>query len=637
MCGIYGFTRADPDSDGDRAILENMARVNVHRGPDDQGSLLTGEIALGMRRLSIIDLAGGHQPISSEDGSVHVVQNGEIYNYRELREELLQRGHRFRTQSDTEVILHLYEDFGCDCLEHLRGMFAIALWDERRKQLLLARDRLGIKPLYYTSRGGILVFASELKALLQHPRVARELDLTAIDQYLTYLYIPSPRTIFRKIHKLSPGHRLIWSEGTFRVERYWDLKFEREPAHRKLDEAAEELRSILLESVRAHLVADVPLGALLSGGLDSSSVVALMSAAGYQPKTFSIGFGQKNYDELGFAGAVARRYGTVHHEEVVEPEAAQILPALVWHLDEPFADTSAIPTFAVARMARNHLKVVLSGDGGDELFAGYSWLRQSRMAGRMATLPRWMRRVLASRVRGFGRGGSILDKVGRVARDSLAAPETGFTRRVSCWTDLLKSSCYGTELLKAGESTHGELLSILEDDRLGDFGSRMLFADTRRYLPDDCLSKVDRMTMAHGLEARVPLVDHRVAEFTARLPFQWKLRGMTTKFILKRAMEPYLPGITLRQRKQGFAVPVDDWLRGPLGGEARRFLLSSRFRERNLFRPAGVEALLAAHAGGRENLGQQIWTLLCLEVWCRLFLDGTLPGEAPGINLAELA
>ena len=371
--------------------------------------------------------------------------------------------------------------------------------------------------------------------------------------------------------------------------------------------------------------------------MDSSSIVALMCKAGHRPKTFSIGFGQRSFNELGYARQVARMYGTDHHEEMVEPDAAQILPSLIWHLDEPFADTSAVPTHAVAALAHRHLKVVLSGDGGDEMFAGYSWLRQWKVADRLAAWPRSLRTALAKTVGGFGRGKSFLARVGRLAADSLATPEEGFLRRVSCWTDPLKRQCYGPDLARAGTDSHRELLTILTDGRIPGFGSRMLYADTKRYLPDDCLAKVDRMTMAHGLEARVPLVDHRVAEFAGRLPFEWKLHGLTTKHILKKAMASDLPPVTTRQRKQGFAVPVDAWLRGPLGDQARRLILSPRARARGLFNAAGLEALLAAHGEGREDLGQQIWTLLCLEVWCRLYLDGPPPGSAPQASLADLA
>jgi asparagine synthase (glutamine-hydrolysing) len=633
VCGIYGFTMRG--TGGDRAVLERMARATAHRGPDDQGEHIDHDVAIGMRRLSIIDLAGGHQPIANEDESIRIVLNGEIYNYAGLREDLLRRGHAFRTRSDTEVILHLFEDEGPDCLHRLRGMFAIAVWDSRRKVLFLARDRLGIKPLYYAARDGGLVFASELKALLQHPSVPRRIDLSAIDRYLTHLYIPSPGTVFEGVRKLPPGHRLSWSGGEPRVERYWDLRFEAPPPGRSLDEAAGELREVLLDSVRAHMVADVPVGALLSGGVDSSSVVALMCAAGFRPKTFSIGFGTKDHDELRYAREVARRYGTDHHEEVVEPDAARLLPAILWHCDEPFADSSAVPTWAVAALARKHLKVVLSGDGGDELFAGYTWLRQSGRAKRMAFLPRALREVLARRVRGFGRGGSLLERAGRMAADSLANPEEGFLRRVSCWTGPLKEACYAADLARAAGPS-GDLLAILRDPALPDFGSRMLRADTARYLPDDCLAKVDRMTMAHGLEARVPLVDHRVAEFAARLPFDWKLRGLTTKFILKKALARDLPPVIVRQRKQGFAIPVDGWLRGPLAGTVRRLVTSPRARGRGIFRPEGIDALLEAHASGREDLGQQVWALLCLEVWFRLYIDGP-PGEsAPEAGLDDL-
>jgi asparagine synthase (glutamine-hydrolysing) len=360
-----------------------------------------------------------------------------------------------------------------------------------------------------------------------------------------------------------------------------------------------------------------------------------MASAGLRPKTFSIGFGERDFDELRYAREIARRYGTDHHEEVVQPDAAQLLPTILWHLDEPFADASAVPTYTVASLARKHLKVVLSGDGGDELFAGYLWLRRARTVDRMGVLPEGLRRALARRVRGFGRGASILEKVGRIAQDSLAPPEEGFLRRISSWTDALKRRCYGPDLTRAATASHRDLLALLEDGP-ADFGSRMLYADTKRYLPDDCLVKVDRMTMAHGLEARVPFVDHRVAEFAARLPFSWKLRGMTTKYILKLAMRPYLPEVTTRQRKRGFSLPVDAWIRGPLAPHVTRLIRSSTFRSRGLFSREGIEELLASHESRREELGQQLWALLCFEIWCRIYLDGPPPETAPAVSLADL-
>ena len=608
MCGIAGILSLDgrPVAAED---VRSMCDAIVHRGPDDEGFFIRPDVGLGMRRLSIIDLHTGHQPLSNEDGSVWVVFNGEIYNFQSLRHDLIRRGHTLATSTDTEVIVHLYEDHGADLVDHLRGMFAFALWDARKKRLLLGRDRLGIKPLYYADLGDRLVFASELKAILQLPGVERQLDWTALNHLFTNLTTPSSQSILRGIRKLEPAHVLTAGPNLpARVSRYWDVVFE---PNRKATEQdlIEELREKIDESVRMHMVSDVPVGAFLSGGIDSSSVVAHMTRHAARPvKTFAIGFKEASFNELPYARTIARRFGTDHYEQIVEPDILRIVDDLVWHLDEPFGDPSAIPTFVVSRMAADHVKVVLSGDGGDELFAGYDKYRVEQRERRYSRLPRFARKALAvigSRMREGAKGRNF----------ALHHSLTGWDRYFDAGTFFRERS--RQELL------HPDVFARVQkyDPRqFGNWLSAAQYLDLHSYLPLDILTKVDRMSMAHSLEVRVPLLDHKLVEFAATIPPELNLNGSSGKQLFKKGMRGILPDEVIDRPKRGFAVPLATWFRGELEGFARDLLLSRRCRERNIFNSAYVERLLDLHRGGRP-LDLQLWTLMSFEMWCRTFID----------------
>jgi len=615
------------------AALRRMNRMLRHRGPDEEGYHEAPHVALAMCRLRVIDPAGGSQPVSNEDGSVWTVYNGEIYNFRELRGELRPRGHRFRTQSDTEVVVHAYEAFGVDCVRRLRGMFAFALWDARRERLLLARDRLGVKPLYYWQRGDRVAFASELKSLLQLPDLPREVDPEALDLYLTYGYVPAPRSVFRGVRKLPPAHVLVLDRAGLRVERYWDFV----PAERPsgtLRDAVTELRERLRGAVRSHLVSDVPVGAFLSGGLDSSTVVALMSREGTRPvRTFSIGFREARFDELPYARLVARRYDTEHRELVVEPGAARRLPELLSHFDEPFADSSAIPTYLVSELARQHVTVVLTGDGGDEVFCGYEWQRRHQLLQRLYRLPAPLR-AWAPRLAGLVPPGRWRQRAEGLLADVRLGPAEGYLRRMTLFDAPRRRELYHGDLRRAldGHDSLAALRGWLEALPHADFRNRMLYADTHFYCPEDCLTKVDRMTMAWSLEARVPLLDHELVEFMATVPPQWKLRGLTPKYLLRLAVRDLLPPALLRRRKQGFSVPVGPWLRGPLHDAARDLLLDARAAARGWLRPEAVRRLLDEHRAGRADHGHRLYALLGLEVWARQYLD-RVPAVGSGVGV----
>ncbi|HMC21784.1 MAG TPA: asparagine synthase (glutamine-hydrolyzing) [Thermoanaerobaculia bacterium] len=609
MCGIAGILSLD----GRPVVAEdvqNMCDAIVHRGPDDQGLFVRPDVGLGMRRLSIIDLQTGQQPISNEDGSVWVVFNGEIYNFQALRNDLIGRGHRLATRTDTEVIVHLYEEYGASVVDHLRGMFAFALWDARRKRLLLGRDRLGIKPLYYADFGDRLVFASELKAILQLPGVERELDWVAVNHLLTNLTTPSSQSIIRGIRKLEPAHVLLAGpDAPTRVLRYWDVVFE--PNRRATeDDLIEELRETIDESVGMHMISDVPVGAFLSGGIDSSSVVAHMAQqAGRRPvKTFAIGFNEASFNELPYARTIARRFGTDHHELVLEPDITGIVDDLVWHLDEPFGDPSAIPTFMVSRMAAEQVKVVLSGDGGDELFAGYDKYSVEQRERRYSRLPLFVRRTL----------GAVGSRMGESARGRNFL----LHHSLSGWERYIDAAAFFRERARR-ELLHPDVFAPLQNDdplRGAHWLSAAQYLDLHRYLPDDILTKVDRMSMAHSLEVRVPLLDHKVVEFAATIPPELNLNGDGGKCLFKKAMRGILPDEVIDRPKRGFAVPLASWFRGELEGFARELLLSRRCRERNIFNHAYVERVLDLHRGGRP-LDFQLWTLISFEMWCRTFVD----------------
>src|SRR6266496_857766 len=625
MCGITGFidlwTTKGRQQERSR-VLDVMCRVIRHRGPDDQGVLIKDGVALGMRRLSIIDLAGGQQPISGEDGSATVVFNGEIYNFLELKQHLQSRGHVFRTHSDTEAIVHAYEEYGASCVDHLRGMFAFAIWDDKTQQLFIARDRVGKKPLYYTTTpDGTFVFGSELKSLLQHSSVSRQTDPEALDAYLTLGYVPDPLSIFRGIHKLPPGHHLTFSKGEVRIAQYWDFQFS--PAESKNEnEYLEELRALLDESVRLRLVSDVPLGAFLSGGIDSSTIVALMARYMDQPvKTFSIGFHEDSYNELEFARLTAKKYGTDHHEFFVTPEICSIVDELAWHFDEPFADSSAIPTYMVSKLAREHVTVVLSGDGGDELFAGYTRYVVDRGRSAFSRMPGLVRKGLMQPLSSHLPHGTLgRNFIHNISLD----PIDRYLDSVSVFTRLNKESLY----------TDGFRQQLRDEDWVtkcfhklaakvdtGKSLDALLYLDSKTYLPGDIMTKVDRMSMAVSLEARAPLLDHKLIDFVTHIPASMKLAGDETKHILKRAVSDQVPKEILNRPKQGFGVPVQDWINQQLRGRMHDVLSDSRTRQRGYVNPAYLEVLLDEHERGRRDHSMGLWALLMLELWHRQFVD----------------
>lgn len=617
MCGIAGIV-AQRDQPVLAEELHAMCAALVSRGPDDEGAFVGHRAGLAMRRLSIIDLETGHQPVSNEDGSIWVVLNGEIYNYRQLRNELERRGHQFVTSTDTEVIVHLYEERGDDCVHALRGMFAFAIWDERRQRLMLARDRIGIKPLYYGTVAGRFIFASELKAVLQLPEVERRLNWQAVAHLLAYATTPSNESIVEGIRKLEPGHRL-WLEPDKEpvVERYWELRFLPDP-QRSEEDTIEELRAKFRESVRYHLVSDVPVGAFLSGGIDSSAVVASMAMmATGRIKTFSIGFREQEFNELPYARLVAKRFGTDHHELVLEPDILDLLDHFAWDLDEPFGDASAIPTYMVSRLASQQVKVVLSGDGGDELFGGYdSYVTEGR--------DRWAR-FLPATIRTLLAGVSGLlpeDARGKQFLEYLSKPDG----ERYLFANTLFRSGHQRELL-TGEAREQVAAAQPERPRLdrflgwkGHWLSALQDHDFRYYLPLDILTKVDRMSMAHSLEARVPLLDHSFVEFAATIPADWKWHQGRTKHIFIKSLRGLLPDEILDRSKKGFGVPLNRWFRGPLRPLVRELLLSDSCRKRGIFNEAYLNRLITRQEQGR-SLDFHMWTLMSFELWCRTFLD----------------
>src|SRR5712691_4484132 len=626
MCGIAGFVSRDEHRDTRAAndVLDRMCRVLAHRGPDDQGTLVKNQVALGMRRLSIIDLAGGRQPMTGCDGAVTIVFNGEIYNYRDLQHELESQGHRFKTHSDTETIVHAYEEYGARCVEHLRGMFAFAIWDARARELFIARDRVGKKPLYYTiTPGGTLIFGSELKSLREHPEFRGDISIEALDAYLTFGYVPDPLTIFREVHKLTPGHQLTFKDGRARVEQYWDFPYEhaQENPARSEAECLEELRELLDEAVHLRMEADVPLGAFLSGGVDSSTVVGLMARHATRPvKTFSIGFYEDSYNELKYARIAAQRFGTDHHEFIVTPEICEIVDELVWHFDEPFADSSAIPTYMVSKLARQHVTVALSGDGGDELFAGYTRYAVDRQRSGFANLPRLVRQgVMQPLGRNLPHGAWGRNYLHNVALD----PLDRYIEDVSIFTRLNKSALYTDDFRQqlGASDAAARFRDYAAHSRADDPLDPLLYLDSKTYLPGDILTKVDRMSMAVSLEARAPLLDHKLIEFVTRIPASLKLHGLETKHIFKRAVADFVPAEILHREKQGFGVPIQQWINEQLRTRMHDTLTGSRARARGFVEPRYVQQLLNEHERGRRDHAGPLWTLFMLELWQRIFID----------------
>ena len=641
MCGIAGIINTEANPDVDAGTIHRMCQTIVHRGPDDEGIYAKGGVGLGMRRLSIIDLSGGHQPVHNEDQSVWVVFNGEIYNFPELRPELEARGHHFYTNTDTEVIVHLYEDLGADFVQKLRGMFAIALYDVRRRRLLLARDRLGKKPLHYAIHKGRLLFGSEIKTILAVEPQLAEVNLQSLLRYFYFGYIPDPETAFTRIQKLPPGHLLELADGQCTVRQYWDLPTYGTHGPGSEEECLEELEHRLEEAVRIRLIADVPLGAMLSGGTDSSTVVALMARASSKPvKTFSIGFRSKDFNEADYARIVAKRFRTDHHELIVDPDLTQTLESLTRSMEEPFADSSMVPTYYVSRLARQHVTVALSGDGGDELFAGYERYQINLRRRKFDVIPKWA---------GWGYRHLIDPAVpnamyGRRLAYNLSLPWPdryidglsllpAFARERSFFSgDFLKSvaSC---------EDPSGSFRRCAVNAPARDPLSQLMYLDTKTYLVGDILTKVDRMSMATSLEVRVPILDHVFVEWVTGLPAGWKLRASQgtcqPKYILRKLAERVgVPPEVLYRPKQGFSLPLIHWLRNELRGELPRLLLEPRSLQRGYFEPRAVRRLLDEHWRGRRDHSYQIWLLLVLELWHRNFLEAR--SDFPSLTALEV-
>lgn len=631
MCGIVGIHSLNGRRPIALDILEAMNQTIVHRGPDSDGRYEDpGHVGLAMRRLSIIDVSGGDQPISNEDGTVWTVFNGEIYNFRELRRDLQSRGHRFRTATDTEVIVHAYEEFGDDFVQRCDGMFAFAVWDSRRKRLILARDRVGIKQLYYTMRQGQLIWGSEIKCLLAHPAVPRELRPSAVTHFLTYLYVPEPITSFEGIEELPAGHLLVSEKGSFSLRKYWELRYEVDP-NMGPEEAAQGIRDRLDEAVRTSLISDVPLGAFLSGGIDSGSLVALMAKHSDAPvETFSIGYDNAgaSFDEREFAREIAKRYRTHHHELVMQPDLTEIVPQLVRAFDQPAADASAIPTWYLAKDTRNHVTVALSGVGGDELAAGYERHRGVMVGERFRWIPSWVSRnllkPLVSAVPDSRSGHQWVQRVKRFV-GSLDLPfDDRYFELLVAFSATVQRELLTPEIAEQVDLQAPQDLfrQYMDPVRKAAPLNRALFADLKLFLPSNLLTLTDRMSMAHSLEVRVPFLDHHLLEFAARIPPGLKLRGMERKHILKQAVKDLLPPDFLTRRKMGFSLPLTVWFRHELRPYVEDVLSERAIREAGVFHYPAVRAILDDHFSRRANYDGQIWALITFTTWYETYIAG---------------
>ncbi len=628
MCGISGKLMFDPEAAVAPTLMKSMADSMVHRGPDDEGYYLSGPVGLGFRRLSIIDLNTGHQPISNEDGSIWVIFNGEIYNYRELREQLLAKGHSFTTRTDTEVLVHLYEEHGPGMLEKLRGMFAFAIWDDKRRELLLARDRVGIKPIYYYKTSGFLSFASELKAILADPDVEREIDPAMIDRFLTFYYMPGEETLFKRLKKLPPGSYLRVRGDHVEIKAYWDLSFEQKEPAPEIHAAERQLIELLEEAVRLHMVSDVPVGFLLSGGVDSTAMLSL--AAGKTDEaisSYTVGFPCGVVDERPYARLAAQRFSSRHHEITISPkEFMDFLPSYVWHMEEPVCEPPAIALYYVSQLARNHVKVLISGEGGDEVFAGYSKYRNFL----------WLERI--KRLLGPARGPAslavrALNRVMGSARLALCAqlinlPLEGYyyskTSHPFTFFNSSPAGLYAKEFVSCTSKNHSvsPIRQYLQKAAACGVLEKMLYTDCKSWLPDDLLVKADKMTMANSVELRVPFLDHKVLEFAAGLPTNFKVRGLTTKYLAKRALSQRVPAEIINRKKAGFPVPYALWLRTELRDWLRQVLLDRETLSRGYFKSGVVERLLASELES-GNYSKELFSLVTLEMWFRTFLNGS--------------
>lgn len=629
MCGICGVANYAGAHVEERIVVA-MRDALTHRGPDEAGIVVDGSVGLGHRRLSIIDLSTGSQPMHNEDSTIWIVFNGEIYNYQRLREDLLQAGHVFYTNSDTETLIHLYEEYGIEMLQKINGMFAFCIWDSRNQELVIARDRLGQKPLYYTCTGSAFLFASELKSLFQHPAVSREIDVLSLSKYLTYEYVPAPHSIIKNVHKLQPGCYLVYSTRTKEIltKEYWDIPLRDESiGYMTEEDYAEELLRLLKESVRYRLMSDVPIGIFLSGGLDSSTITALASELTPHVKTFSIGFDEKSFDESNYASQIAQQFGTDHYTDVLDiTKAYTLLPDIMRFLDEPLGDASILPTFLLSRFTRHHVTVALGGDGGDELFAGYPTYQSLRLIDYYNIFPRELRAAIHKLVAMLPVSHNNISfdfKLKQMLRGAGVSTEVMFFLWMGAFTEHEKKSLFTPDMY-AQIHTHNpfeDLFAYIQKSRLQKPLERALYLSTKLYLQDDILVKVDRASMANSLEARAPFLDHRVAEFAAKLPSIYKLNRLTTKYLLKKASQKILPGPIVKRKKKGFGIPVSKWLYGDMRSVLEEYFDKDRLRKDGLFDAGFIRQLLQEHWSKKKDNRKLLWTLLIFQMWKEKWID----------------
>jgi asparagine synthase (glutamine-hydrolysing) len=640
MCGICGKLNFDRTATVDPNLLGTMLATIRHRGPDDEGIYVSGQVGLGFRRLSIIDLSSGHQPLSNEDGSVWVVFNGEIYNYLELRKRLVDKGHVFKTQTDTEVLVHLYEEYGENLVQELRGMFGFAIWDDRNKFLLLARDRVGIKPLYYCLTDKSLLFASEIKAILADPEVRRELNPDVIDRFLTFFYVPGEETLLKGVSKLLPGHYMTWKDGKAKIRQYWDLHFPDQPEERDLKSAEEQLISLLDETVRLHMISDVPVGFLISGGVDSSGILSLATGKTDQRiSSYTVGFSEPGItDERPYARMAARAYGSEHHEMTISSkDFADFLPQYIWHMEEPVCEPPAVALYYVSKFARQFVKVLISGEGGDEAFAGYSNYRNFAWFERLKSILGPFDGALSMGLSSLSRF-TQSERIGKYATLAATPFDSFYYSRTSSpyqWFNREGAILYSRKFASSVNKRNSlsVVAKYLENGSKRDLLSKMLYVDTKTWLPDDLLIKADKMTMANSLELRVPLLDHKVLEFAASLPSNFKVNRFTTKYILKKAFGSRIPEAILNRKKTGFPVPYALWLRTELKDWLRDILFDRRTLERGYFERSEIEKLVSEHQQN-GNFSKEIFSLVTLELWHRFFLEEN--PHLPSLDVKEV-
>jgi asparagine synthase (glutamine-hydrolysing) len=623
MCGICGYIDYQNPIEDRRNLIYKMCDLMAHRGPDAHGYYFKDNVALGHRRLSIIDLLTGAQPMSNANKTVWIVYNGEIYNFPEIKRDLIQKGYSFRTRSDTEVLINGYQAYGIDLLGHLNGMFSFAIWDEKEKRLFAARDRLGKKPLYYYHDDKCFIFSSELKSLIINPEISRDINIEAADKYFSYGYIPAPLTIFKNIYKLRAAHYLLWKEKDIQTDKYWDVEYQPDDVTKSEDEYLEELMELLKLSIHRRLMSDVPLGAFLSGGIDSSTVVGLMSqVSSERVKTFTIGFSEHQYSEVDDAKSVADKFDTQHHEYTVSPNAIEVIPKIIWYFDEPFADSSAIPTYYVSQIARKHVTVILSGDGGDELFAGYKRYMEKNQYEIYKYIPRIIREYVVGSI---ARSLPISAK-GRNFLLELSLLEKKQNFEIIELYPYIKADLFSNDLIdQLGKvDTPGSLIEYWGGFPQSCLLSKMQYFDTKIYLPDDILVKVDRMSMAHSLETRAPLLDYHLVEFAARIPAELQMKDGKGKYLLRKLAEKLLPQQVLTKRKQGFAIPAKEWFQNELWDMTSDLLTAHRFQERGYFNRQNILKILKDHKKGVRDYSNWLWCLLIFELWHQTYIDSDL-------------